>query len=110
MNREHDHPVPPCHISGFADYTFYQAEETLFKVHAYFFIRDSPYFKDVLVNDYTKAEVAATQQVLVRLGSDVKRVDFERLLAILYLRCSITLLCYLLSLMLLSVSLESTPS
>jgi hypothetical protein len=64
-----------------------QVEETLFRVHAYFFIRDSPYFKNLLDNSHAEAEVATTQETLVRLGSDVKSVTFERFLSILYPWC-----------------------
>jgi hypothetical protein len=79
--------VPSWPIANFAHRTACQAEETLFRVHAYFFIRDSPYFKNLLANSHVEAEVATTQETLVRLGSDVKTLAFERFLSILYPRC-----------------------
>jgi hypothetical protein len=73
-------------MSYFA-YTSHQVEETLYRVHTYFFTRDSPHFMDLMINDQTKANNAATGEPLFHLDSDVKSVDFERFLSILYPPC-----------------------
>jgi hypothetical protein len=66
---------------------FHQVEETLYRVHTYFFVRDSPYFKSLLGNGRAKADNAATGEPLFRLDSDVKSVDFERFLSLMYPPC-----------------------
>jgi hypothetical protein len=68
-----------------------QAEETLFRVHAYFFVRDSPHFKNLLA--VSEESVVATEKEVVRLDNDVRSIDFERFLTILYPRYAITLKC-----------------
>jgi hypothetical protein len=68
-----------------------QVEETLFRVHAYFFIRDSPYFKELLALGEINGNPATTEEILVRLDNDVNSVDFERFLSILYPLYVITL-------------------
>jgi hypothetical protein len=68
----------------------------LFRVHAYFFVRDSPYFKSLLV--FSEEDITTTEEVVVRLDDDVRSVDFERFLAILYPRYAVTLKCWITSL------------
>jgi hypothetical protein len=72
-------------------YASYQVEETLFRVHAYFFVRDSSYFSELLAV-HTETDATVTDDKLVRLDEDIKSVDFERFLSILYPPCVITLL------------------
>jgi hypothetical protein len=78
-----------CSISYLA-YACYQVEEMLFRVHSYFFVRDSPYFQDLLVIQ-SKDGAVATEDMLIRLDNDVKSVDFERFLSILYPPCVVIL-------------------
>jgi hypothetical protein len=90
-----------CHLcdrtSLLTSLKIHQVEDTLFYVDKFFFIRDSPFFKRLLVCDGTNACFAPVQKP-IRLESNVKSVDFERLLSILYplyavnLNVSLTLL------------------
>jgi hypothetical protein len=57
-----------------------QVEDTLFHVQTFFFVRDSPFFRDLL----SRLRSASTPDPIVYLERDVKRVDFERLLSVLY--------------------------
>jgi hypothetical protein len=50
-----------------------QAEETLFRVHAYFFVRDSLHFKNLLA--VSEEGVVATEKEVVRLDNDVRSID-----------------------------------
>jgi hypothetical protein len=47
-------------------------------------------FKNLLV--VGEEDIATTEEVIVRLDNDVRSVDFERLLAMLYPRYAVTLI------------------
>lgn len=71
-----------------------QVGQTVFRVHQYFFIRDSAYFRD-LINDRSASSCPdtfakgptgrSTGPLLIRISDeDVTSLDFERFLGIFY--------------------------
>jgi hypothetical protein len=62
-----------------------QVEKTLFRVHSYLFVKDSIYMQGIIAQHCASVAAGsayATQPI--RLEEDVKVVDFERLLSIIY--------------------------
>jgi ABC-type transport system involved in cytochrome bd biosynthesis fused ATPase/permease subunit len=95
----------------FTNHILDQVEQTLFRVHAYFFMRDSQYFNDIVISNRANVDSAVTaSEMLVRLNGDVRKVDFERFLSILYPMYVGLLILTWRSLKLCSASSGRTPS
>jgi hypothetical protein len=61
-----------------------KVEKTLFRVHSYLFVKDSIYMQGIIAQHCASVASGACATQPIRLEEDVKVVDFERLLSILY--------------------------